>query len=111
MCVVSIAIWAQGCPPAAHPLATSASAQRVAMLAVGRIFGSGRAPAGAPEGKPVSDAELVKKSDDWAIEETNVCLGRVTFVRFKEMDDLARRTQRLWTASSPGSTRGSATAP
>lgn len=28
-------------------------------------------------------------------EETNFCLGRVTFVRFKETDDLARRTQHL----------------
>merc|ERR1719181_2131454 len=47
------------------------------------------------EGKHVSDADLVKKSDDWAIEETNFCLGRISFVRYKETDDLARRTQHL----------------
>merc|ERR1711933_409975 len=47
------------------------------------------------EGQNVTDADLVKKSDDWAIEETNFCLGRTSFVRFKETDDLARRTQHL----------------
>merc|ERR1712039_722978 len=47
------------------------------------------------EGQNVTDADLVKKSDDWAIEETNFCLGRTSFVRFKETDDLARRTKHL----------------
>merc|ERR1719271_1581402 len=47
------------------------------------------------EGQHVKDDELVKKSDDWAIEETNFCLGRISFVRYKETDDLARRTQHL----------------
>jgi len=37
----------------------------------------------------------VKKKDDWVIEETNFCLGRVGTLRFKETDDLARRTQHL----------------
>eukprot|EP00927_Polykrikos_kofoidii_P043923 TRINITY_DN3801_c0_g1_i1.p2 TRINITY_DN3801_c0_g1~~TRINITY_DN3801_c0_g1_i1.p2 ORF type:complete len:145 (+),score=22.57 TRINITY_DN3801_c0_g1_i1:67-501(+) len=49
----------------------------------------------AYEGQDVTDEQLVKKSDDWAIEETNFCLGRVSFTRFKETDDLARRTQHL----------------
>eukprot|EP00928_Gymnodinium_smaydae_P008117 TRINITY_DN1293_c0_g1_i1.p2 TRINITY_DN1293_c0_g1~~TRINITY_DN1293_c0_g1_i1.p2 ORF type:complete len:146 (-),score=33.51 TRINITY_DN1293_c0_g1_i1:127-564(-) len=47
------------------------------------------------EGQNVSDAQLVKQADDWVIEETNFCLGRVSFPRFKETDDLARRTQHL----------------
>merc|ERR1719437_153120 len=47
------------------------------------------------EGQNVTDEQLVKKSDDWAIEETNFCLGRMSFVRFKETDDLARRTKHL----------------
>merc|ERR1712107_853874 len=47
------------------------------------------------EGQNVEDEQLVKKSDDWAIEETNFCLGRTSFVRFKETDDLARRTLHL----------------
>merc|ERR1719413_184146 len=47
------------------------------------------------EGQNVTDEQLVKKSDDWAIEETNFCLGRTTFVRYKETDDLARRTKHL----------------
>merc|ERR550514_957510 len=47
------------------------------------------------EGQHVTDEQLVKKSDDWAIEETNFCLGRMSFVRYKETDDLARRAQHL----------------
>eukprot|EP00405_Crypthecodinium_cohnii_P017330 CAMPEP_0206446764 /NCGR_PEP_ID=MMETSP0324_2-20121206/16336_1 /ASSEMBLY_ACC=CAM_ASM_000836 /TAXON_ID=2866 /ORGANISM="Crypthecodinium cohnii, Strain Seligo" /LENGTH=96 /DNA_ID=CAMNT_0053915309 /DNA_START=123 /DNA_END=409 /DNA_ORIENTATION=+ len=47
------------------------------------------------EGQTVVDEQLVKKSDDWAIEETNFCLGRMSFVRYKETDDLARRTLHL----------------
>merc|ERR1719436_1343414 len=47
------------------------------------------------EGQSVTDDQLVKKSDDWAIEETNFCLGRTSFVRYKETDDLARRTKHL----------------
>ncbi|KAF8817733.1 hypothetical protein IE077_003374, partial [Cardiosporidium cionae] len=43
------------------------------------------------EGKVVKDADLVKQSDDWVIEETNFCLGRVGDLRFKETDDLAHR--------------------
>eukprot|EP00403_Amphidinium_massartii_P014811 CAMPEP_0178414910 /NCGR_PEP_ID=MMETSP0689_2-20121128/23279_1 /TAXON_ID=160604 /ORGANISM="Amphidinium massartii, Strain CS-259" /LENGTH=128 /DNA_ID=CAMNT_0020036213 /DNA_START=123 /DNA_END=509 /DNA_ORIENTATION=+ len=49
----------------------------------------------AYDGKNVKDEELVKKADDWAIEETNFCLGRMSFPRFKETDDLARRTKHL----------------
>lgn len=32
---------------------------------------------GAYEGQPVKSEDLIKKSDDWVIEETNFCLGRV----------------------------------
>merc|ERR1719198_587633 len=49
----------------------------------------------AYEGQDVTSAQLVKKSEDWAIEETNFCLGRICFPRYKETDDLARRTQYL----------------
>jgi hypothetical protein len=44
------------------------------------------------EGRPVTSEELVKKQDDWVIEETNFCLGRKTQLSFREEDDLARRT-------------------
>merc|ERR1719287_443068 len=47
------------------------------------------------DGRVIKDSELVKQKDDWVIEETNFCLGRVTFPRFRETDDLARRTQML----------------
>lgn len=51
---------------------------------------------GVYEGQDVSSEQLVKKSDDWVIEETNFCLGRRTvWPRFKEEDDLARRTMQL----------------
>ena len=51
---------------------------------------------GVYEGQDVSSEQLVKKSDDWVIEETNFCLGRRTvWPRFKEEDDLARRTIQL----------------
>merc|ERR1712154_673437 len=53
------------------------------------------------EGQNVTDEQLVKKSDDWAIEETNFCLGRLSFVRFKETDDLARRTKHLMDSQLP----------
>merc|ERR1711924_436175 len=43
----------------------------------------------------VKDEQLIKKEDDWVIEETNFCLGRMSFPRFRETDDLARRTQML----------------
>merc|ERR1712039_61389 len=49
----------------------------------------------AYEGQDVTSEQLVPKSDDWAIEETNFCLGRICFPRYKETDDLARRTQYL----------------
>merc|ERR1712224_446650 len=49
----------------------------------------------AYEGQPVTDEQLVKKSGDWAIEETNFCLGRISALRYKETDDLARRTKHL----------------
>ncbi|CAJ1368941.1 unnamed protein product, partial [Effrenium voratum] len=79
-------------------------------IMLARRFGAlasrmGRAPAApaapgarffsAYEGQEVTDDQLIKKSDDWAIEETNFCLGRISFVRFKETDDLARRTKHL----------------
>ncbi len=51
---------------------------------------------GVYEGQDVSAESLVKKSDDWVIEETNFCLGRrANWPRFKEEDDLARRTMQL----------------
>ncbi|CRG93001.1 conserved Plasmodium protein, unknown function [Plasmodium gallinaceum] len=46
-------------------------------------------------GKHISDKDLVKKSDDWYIEETNFCLGRVTKLRFSENDDMARRVLKI----------------
>ncbi|VWU49151.1 cytochrome c oxidase subunit ApiCOX18, putative [Hepatocystis sp. ex Piliocolobus tephrosceles] len=46
-------------------------------------------------GKHVSDSDLVKKKDDWYIEETNFCLGRVTKLRFSEKDDMARRVLKI----------------
>ena len=51
---------------------------------------------GVYEGQEVSSEQLVKRSDDWVIEETNFCLGRRTiWPRFKEEDDLARRTMQI----------------
>ncbi|CRH00431.1 conserved Plasmodium protein, unknown function [Plasmodium relictum] len=46
-------------------------------------------------GKYINDKDLVKKSDDWYIEETNFCLGRVTKLRFSENDDMARRVLKI----------------
>eukprot|EP00439_Symbiodinium_sp_Y106_P085856 s358_g30.t1 len=66
-----------------------APAAAVAPLAAGKRFFS------EYQGQEVTDDQLVKKSNDWAIEETNFCLGRTSFVRFKETDDLARRTKHL----------------
>eukprot|EP00923_Selenidium_pygospionis_P056651 GHVN01098881.1.p1 GENE.GHVN01098881.1~~GHVN01098881.1.p1 ORF type:complete len:138 (-),score=16.49 GHVN01098881.1:277-690(-) len=44
------------------------------------------------QGQIIHDAELVKKKDDWVIEETNFCLGRVPVVlRHQATDDQARR--------------------
>lgn len=47
------------------------------------------------DGQTVQDSELIKKSDDWVIEETNFCFGRVGKVRFSEFDDAARRVIKL----------------
>ena len=47
------------------------------------------------DGKMVQSDQLIKQKDDWVIEETNFCLGRMSFPRFRETDDLARRTQML----------------
>lgn len=46
-------------------------------------------------GKHVADKDLVKKQDDWYIEETNFCLGRVSKLRFSENDDMARRVLKI----------------
>ncbi|CAA9988602.1 hypothetical protein, conserved in Apicomplexan species [Plasmodium knowlesi strain H] len=46
-------------------------------------------------GKHISDKDLVKKDDNWYIEETNFCLGRVTKLRFSEKDDMARRVLKI----------------
>jgi len=58
-----------------------------------------RAPASrsfsAYAGQNVEDKDLVKQHEDWAVEETNFCLGRVGHVRYREEDDLARRTLQL----------------
>ncbi|EEQ99718.1 conserved hypothetical protein [Perkinsus marinus ATCC 50983] len=43
------------------------------------------------EGQTVQESELIPQEDDWVIEETNFCLGRNCYVRFREEDDLARR--------------------
>lgn len=50
---------------------------------------------GAYAGQAVSDQDLVKQSDDWAIEETNFCLGKRTHIRFSEHEDLAHRLKRI----------------
>lgn len=42
----------------------------------------------------VTDEELVRKHDDWVIEETNFCLGRVSHMRYLETEDMARRAKR-----------------
>ncbi len=47
------------------------------------------------EGRTVKSEELVKKQNDWVIEETNFCLGRMGPVQFREEDDLARRSLQL----------------
>eukprot|EP00389_Voromonas_pontica_P010394 GDKH01015802.1.p1 GENE.GDKH01015802.1~~GDKH01015802.1.p1 ORF type:complete len:163 (+),score=14.94 GDKH01015802.1:151-639(+) len=57
-----------------------------------RIAPSGIRAFSAYEGQEVSDAQLIKKSDDWAIEETNFCFGRKGPPRYKATDDQARRT-------------------
>eukprot|EP00922_Rhytidocystis_sp_ex-Travisia-forbesii_P053893 GHVS01079980.1.p1 GENE.GHVS01079980.1~~GHVS01079980.1.p1 ORF type:complete len:149 (+),score=25.26 GHVS01079980.1:61-507(+) len=49
----------------------------------------------AYECQQLKDSDLVKKSDDWVIEETNFCLGRKSTQRFKETDDLAYRVLHL----------------
>jgi len=46
-------------------------------------------------GQNVDGNQLEKQHEDWAVEETNFCLGRVGNVRYKEEDDLARRTLQL----------------
>ena len=43
----------------------------------------------------MTDEDLVRKHDDWVIEETNFCLGRISHLRFKETEDLARRVKRM----------------
>ena len=47
------------------------------------------------EGRTVTSEELVKKSEDWVIEETNFCLGRATTPQFNAEDDLPRRALQL----------------
>lgn len=42
--------------------------------------------------------QLLKKNDEWLIEETNFCLGRVAPIRFKETDDFAHRVLHLMDA-------------
>lgn len=75
-----------------HRVANSVISRRVA---ASPLTGSVRC-FGVYEGQDVSSEQLVKKSDDWVIEETNFCLGRRTnWPRFKEEDDLARRTMQL----------------
>jgi hypothetical protein len=47
------------------------------------------------EGRTVKSEELVKKQNDWVIEETNFCLGRMGPIQFREEDDLPRRSLQL----------------
>lgn len=48
------------------------------------------------EGRAIADEELIKESDDWAVEETNFCLGRFpAHTYFPETADMARRTLQL----------------
>lgn len=46
-------------------------------------------------GKHVEDKDLIKKNEDWYIEETNFCLGKVTNLKFSEKDDMARRVMKI----------------
>merc|ERR1712194_863194 len=50
---------------------------------------------GGYTGQYVADEDLVRKNDDWVIEETNFCLGRTANIRFRETDDMARRVKRI----------------
>eukprot|EP01067_Filipodium_phascolosomae_P007285 Filipodium_phascolosomae@DN5786_c0_g1_i1.p1 len=53
------------------------------------------------EGKNMTSEELVKQADDWAVEETNFCLGRTSNrIWYREEDDLARRTQLILDAQT-----------
>ncbi|EAN32503.1 hypothetical protein TpMuguga_02g00220 [Theileria parva strain Muguga] len=54
-----------------------------------------RAFSGVYTGKDVTTKDLEKKDPNWAIEETNFCLGKVTDMIFKDTDDLARRTLQI----------------
>ncbi|CDR97228.1 hypothetical protein, conserved [Babesia bigemina] len=46
-------------------------------------------------GRYVTSDQLEKKDPNWAIEETNFCLGKISELRFKDTDDLARRTLQI----------------
>ncbi|KAK1932921.1 hypothetical protein X943_001387 [Babesia divergens] len=46
-------------------------------------------------GRHVTTDQLEKKDPNWAIEETNFCLGKISELRFKDTDDLARRTLQI----------------
>ncbi|PFH33827.1 hypothetical protein BESB_080430 [Besnoitia besnoiti] len=66
----------------------TASLFRASSAAACRVFNR---PFSGYDGQPVTSEQLIKKSDDWVIEETNFCLGRTAPLRFKETDDLAHR--------------------
>ncbi|OEH79621.1 hypothetical protein cyc_04228 [Cyclospora cayetanensis] len=55
-------------------------------------------PFASYQGQKVTSDQLLKKNDDWLIEETNFCLGRVAPIRFKETDDFAHRVLHLMDA-------------
>ncbi|CDJ37975.1 hypothetical protein, conserved [Eimeria tenella] len=61
-------------------------------------LGASVRPFGSYQGQKVTSDQLLKKNDEWLIEETNFCLGRVVPVRFKETDDLAHRVLHLMDA-------------
>lgn len=66
-----------------------------------RVLGSLGAPSrpfGSYQGQKVTSEQLLKKNDEWLIEETNFCLGRVVPIRFKETDDFAHRVLHLMDA-------------
>eukprot|EP00916_Digyalum_oweni_P023035 GHVL01038264.1.p1 GENE.GHVL01038264.1~~GHVL01038264.1.p1 ORF type:complete len:137 (-),score=29.97 GHVL01038264.1:51-461(-) len=52
------------------------------------------------DGRWVTDEQLVKKHEDWAVEETNFCFGRIARLRYRMEDDLARRTMHLLDAQT-----------
>lgn len=76
-------------------LATRSVARSVRPAFQPAVFATSKRAFSGYVGQVVKDEDLVKQSDDWVIEETNFCLGRMSALRYRETDDLARRIKRL----------------